>query len=302
MDGYGVLWKLDTGKLVDAGKEGDNLHKLWDQPPKKSGWPAPPGPGDGDFIPLPVLHCECEGSRIFFVCKALGPFLELMQGKLPGTGFSPGGACRAVAKYLPWPLDKIVKTICSAVEDIIAAPIALALAPAMAAALATAWESAQAFDDLFITGPIAKQIHVGDVVIVTGRWTWDGGHSGHTELHPVKTIQKLMSPPLVLPDEVRPPEGLSSTPPAKPSYVPSKPIRTSVSDQIRAVHNRWCRLAREAPPPPDPRHPGGLSPPQLGSLTPDQLAIYTSQQRPENGWSIHPLIDGCDPQEPSPLR
>jgi hypothetical protein len=225
-----------------------------------------------------------------------------MQGKLPGTGFSPGGACRAVAKYLPWPLDKIVKTICSAVEDIIAAPIALALAPAMAAALATAWESAQAFDDLFITGPIAKQIHVGDVVIVTGRWTWDGGHSGHTELHPVKTIQKLMSPPLVLPDEVRPPEGLSSTPPAKPSYVPSKPIRTSVSDQIRAVHNRWCRLAREAPPPPDPRHPGGLSPPQLGSLTPDQLAIYTSQQRPENGWSIHPLIDGCDPQEPSPLR
>jgi len=236
------------------------------------------------------------------VCKALEPFLELMQGKIPGTGFSPGAACSAVAEYLPWPLDKILKAVCSAVEDLIALPIALALAPAMAAAFATAWEAAQAIDDLLVTGPVARQIHVGDVVIVSGRWTWDGGHSGHTELHPVKTIQKLMSPPDDLPEEVRPPLDLVPTPPVKVSYVPSEVIPVSVSSRVRAVHDRWCRLVQEAPPLPDPRHPGGLSEPQLGALTPDQLQVYTSQQRPENAWVIHPMIDGCLPHDPSPLR
>jgi hypothetical protein len=191
VDGYGVLWKLLGGSLVDVSSEGDNLHKLWDLPPDKQ-WPSPPGPED--FVPLPVLHCECEGSRIFFVAQAMKPFLELLQGKLPGGVPSPGEACHAVAKWLPWPIDKIVNAVCSFVEDIIAIPIALALAPAMAAAFASAWEAAQAYDDLFITGPVAKQIHIGDVVIVKGRWDWDAGHSGHTELHPVKTIQKLMTP------------------------------------------------------------------------------------------------------------
>lgn len=292
VDGYGVLWQLEGGDVVDASREGDNLHKLSDKPPDKE-WDAPPE--SGQWISLPVLHCECEGSRIFFVCQAMRPFLDLLQGKPPGGGPSPGEACHAVAKWMPWPIDKIVDAVCSVVEDLIAIPIALALAPAMAAAFATAWESAQAFDDLFVTGPIAKQIHMGDVVIVKGRWDWDAGHSGHTELHPVKSIQKLMTPPNQLPPEIRPTADTSVAPPKDVDYDPQKPLPANVSAQIRATHERWCRLVSEAPPPPDPRHPDGLSAPQLASLTPEQQAVWAAQNQPENSWSVHPLIDGCAP-------
>jgi hypothetical protein len=291
-DGYGVLWKLEGGDVVDAHQiEGNNLHKLYDTPAGDD-WPALPT--GGDYVALPVIHCECEGSRICFVCQAMKPFLEAMQGKIPGTDFSPSAACHAVAKWLPWPLNKLVKAVCSFVEDIVAIPIALALAPAAAAAFATAWETAQAFDDLFVTGPVAKQIHVGDVVIVSGRWAWDGGHSGHTELHPVKTIQKLQTPPFVIPPEVRPPA---------PEYDPRKPLTPAVADDIIEAHDRWCHLVGEAPPPPDPRHPDGLTPPQLGALTPGQLAVHGEQQKPENTWELHPLIDGCAPaHDPDPIR
>ena len=295
VDGYGVLWKLEGGEVVDAGREGDNLHKLWDKPPSDE-WPAPPGPPD-QWVSLPVLHCECEGSRICFVCQAMKPFLDLLQGKVPGGGPSPGEACHAVASWMPWPIDKIVDAVCSLVEDLIAIPIALALAPAMAAAFATAWEAAQAFDDLFVTGPVAKQIHVGDVVIVKGRWDWDAGHSGHTELHPVKSIQKLMTPPGQLPPELRPTADVSVAPPVDVGYDPRATLPASVSAQIRATHERWCRLVSEAPPPPDPRQPGGLSAPQLASLTPQQQAVWAAQNQPENSWSVHPLLDGCAPAD-----
>ncbi len=309
VDGYGVLWKLITGVLAPSPRpgeqgqpdteEGDNLHKLWRKPPNNE-WPPPPQ--DGVWLPLPVLHCECEGSRIFFVCQAMKPFLDLLQGKLPGGGPSPGEACHAVANWLPWPIDKIVNAICSVVEDLIALPIALALAPAMAAAFATAWEAAQAFDDLFVTGPVAKQIHVGDVVIVKGRWDWDAGHSGHTELHPVKSIQKLTSfPPAPghLPTEIRPPYD-TATPPQVVDYDPSHAggIPGPIKTEITSVHDQWCRLVSEAPPPPDPRQPGGLSAPQLASMTPDQLAVWAAQNQPEHSWAVHPLLDGCSPDRP----
>jgi hypothetical protein len=173
----------------------------------------------------------------------------------------------------------------------------------MATAFATAWEAAQAFDDLFVTGPVAKQIHVGDVVIVRGRWTWDAGHSGHTELHPVKTIQKLMTPPGILPAEIRPAADLTGATPTAVDYDPGAPggLPPAVAADVRAAHDRWCGLVAEAPPPPDPRHPDGLSPPQIASLTPGQLAVWAAQNQPENRWSVHPLIDGCAPPPAPPV-
>lgn len=296
VDGYGVLWKVDGARLVDAGRDGDNLHKLVDHPPKNE-WKEPPT--TDAWVPIPVLHCECEGSRIFFVCQALKPFLDLLQGKPPGGLPSPGEACHAVADSLPWPADKIAGAICTIVEDLINVPIALALAPAILAALAAAWESAQAFDNLFVTGPVAKQIHINDQVMVLGRWDWDAGHSGHTELHPVKLIVKLTAPPASLPPEIRP--GTDPVSGAPVDYDPSRAdgIPPGAADAIRATHERWCRLMHEAVPPPDPRVPGGvLSPPQIASLTPAQFPVWVAQNLPENSWTVHPLVDGCAPQLP----
>jgi hypothetical protein len=278
VDGYGVLYHWDGVGLAYDHENQNNLHKLWDEHPQ-----------DGSVVSIPILHCECEGSRIFFVCQALKPFLEAIQGKVPGSpGPSPGDVCHAALDWVPFGIGK---AICSIVEDIVEAGIALALAPAMAAALAAAWEAAQAFDDLFVTGPVAKQIHVGDVVIVTGRWTWDAGHAGHVELHPVKTIQKLRLAPELA-----------------GGHDPRNPLPEAIVSTIRDVQARWCRHVREAPPPPDPRSGGTLSGAQLAALTPDQLAVHQRQQRPENGWQLHPTIDGCapaeepPPDEPPPLR
>ena len=277
LDGYGVLYKWDqpTNTLVQSAVEGDNLHKLRENNPQ-----------DGSLISLPVLHLECEGSRIFFVCQAMSPFLDALQGKVPGfPGPSPADVCHATLGWLPFGIGD---AICSFVEDIIALPVALALAPAMAAAFATAWEAAQAYDDLFVTGPVAKQVRIGEVYVVTGRWTWDAGHAGHTELHPVKTIQRLE------PGEV---QSLLS------GHDPRQPLPQAVLDGVNDVRNRWCRHVQEAPPPPDPRGDGKLTPPQIGALTPEQLGIYSRQLQPENAWIVHPLLDGCTPHEqPQPPR
>ena len=206
-----------------------------------------------------------------------------MQGKVPGAqGPSPEEVCNATLGWIPFGIGT---AICSIVSDLVA--VAIALAPEIASAFAAAWEAAQAFDDLFITVTVAKQIHVGDVVIVTGRWTWDAGHAGHTELHPVKTIQKVKLPPEL-----------------NGGYDPSQQnaLSPAVIDEIRAIHDRWCRYVQEAPPIPDPRGDGALTPPQIGSLTPAQLAVYASQRQPENQWMLHPLIDGCAAGElPPPI-
>ncbi len=208
VDGYGVLYSMQNSTLVFDHENQNNLHKLWEHS------------HDGSAVSIPILHCECEGSRIFFVCQAMKPFIDLMQGKIPGCGAEPGGG-------LPCPSRLgavgIGKAVCTLIEDIVGGLIGLAIWPAALATFATAWEAAQAFDDLFVTGPIADQIHVGDTVVVTGRWVWDAGHAGHCEFHPVKTIQKI-----TMPSDMRGP------------YVPADPLPAG---QRRAYHGLSPALA-----------------------------------------------------------
>jgi hypothetical protein len=216
-------------------------------------------------IPVPVLHCECEGSRIFAVCQAITPFVDIATGDGPGPGPSAAEVCHAVIGWVPFFGD----LICSLIED----AILLALSPAMMAAATQAWFGAQAFDDLFTTGPISGEIAVGDSVVVSGRWDWDAGHSGYNEFHPVRTIQKIDIPPEF--------DGPGADP------VAFKKFKDTV-----------CRLVTEAPPNfGDPgKHPNSV---QVGTMTPDQQTTFTEQEKPEHDWTIHPLVDGCEPSEPA---
>jgi hypothetical protein len=217
-------------------------------------------------IPIPVLHCECEGSRVFMVCRAISPFLAAATGDPGGPGPSASEVCHAVLGWIPFVGD----LICSLIEDL----ILLALAPAMMAAATAAWFEAQVIDDLFITGPVAGEIHVGDSVVVSGRWDWDAGHSGWDELHPVRTIQKIDIPPEF--------DG-----------------RGADKQALEDFGAKVCRMVTEAPP--NFGAPEGIRTAiQLAAMTPGQRAIHDVQQQPENGWTIHPLIDGCDPEPADP--
>ncbi len=94
-----------------------------------------------------MLHCEFEGSRIFLVCKAVEPFLDLATGG-PGAG-----ACRAALGWIPFVGD----IICSLIE----LAVTIALAPWMAAAAAAAWVQAGIIDDAFVTGPVSRRSSSG---------------------------------------------------------------------------------------------------------------------------------------------
>lgn len=199
-------------------------------------------------VPVPVLHCEFEGSRIFAVCSAIGPLLDAITGG-PGAG-----ACRAALGWIPFVGD----AICTAVEWAIAA----ALAPVVLAVAAGAWVSSGIADELLLTGPVSRRVQLGDNVIVTGRWVWDGGHSGWNELHATFTLQQV-----VLPDDV---SGLTAA-------------------EATTFVDRWCGLVDDAP-------PGTAG----QALTPGQQETADRQARPEHQWVWHPAVDGCAPAERDP--
>ncbi|MCW2645384.1 MAG: hypothetical protein JWP07_1493 [Pseudonocardiales bacterium] len=207
-------------------------------------------------IDIPVLHCEFEGSRIFLVCSAIAPFLDLATGG-PGAG-----ACRAAIGWIPFLGD----AICTVIET----AVAIALAPLMLAAAAAAWAEAAIVDDLFVTGPVSRRVELGESVIVTGVWTWDGGHSGWNEFHATHTLQKVV--------------------------LPTRTTAGFPADEARSFVERWCGLVSQVPPPTDQNGQ------PLTAMTPEQQDTHDRQARPENQWTLHPDVDGCRPRDDDPAQ
>jgi len=187
---------------------------------------------------VPVLHCEIEGNRAALVCGTLAA----LSNPLPGMA----SFCKA---------NWFFGFLCKVVQ--------WAMTPFIAPALAAAWVAGSSDNRDYQGGGSLER---GDLVIITGRWSYDAGHAGQNELHPVKTIQKI-------PEETYEKEGYA------------------------ALHERWCMRTGEAPPvaPPGARPQG---------MTPEQRAVHDNQRRPESRWLFHPLLDGCEPEDgaPSPIR
>jgi hypothetical protein len=91
---------------------------------------------------------------------------------------------------------------------------------------------------------------VGNIVLVSGRWVYDAGHSdegtGWNEIHPIRHCQ------IIQPNPPDPFDG---------DWGKVFPLRL----------DEWCKQVSDA-----------------GSS-----AVKDEQQKPEHGWEIHPLIDGC---------
>jgi len=113
---------------------------------------------------VPVLHCECEGSRINDVFNVVD--------QMPGGG----AGCK---KH--W-----YTAILCFIARVLSLPFTLAF-------VAEAWAKARDgnyHDAMEGNGELA----IGDLVLVRGRWVFDAGHKGHNEVHAVRTIQKIPEP------------------------------------------------------------------------------------------------------------
>ncbi len=130
---------------------------------------------------VPVLHCECEGSRINDVFNVVD--------QMPGGG----AGCK---KH--W----YTSVLCF-IARLLSLPFTLGF-------VAEAWAKARDgdyHDAMEGNGDLA----IGDLVLVRGRWVFDAGHKGHNEIHAVSTIQKIPEPP-----DPANPKTPASPPPGSP--------------------------------------------------------------------------------------
>jgi hypothetical protein len=103
-----------------------------------------------------------------------------------------------------------------------------------------------------------------DILVVKGTWVYDSAHTGWNEIHPIKQCQKI---------------GTMIGQGWAEIQISDDPVVLQQIPDIPSWISGWCAL--------------------LATLT--DPATVTNQQLPQNQWTVHPLIDGCDPDS-SPLR
>lgn len=172
--------------------------------------------------PVPVLHCEIEGDRIYYVCKTL----ETLSNPIPGF-------CRW--KPLGIPIGHVICSI-----------MATLMAPYILAALVAAWYAgADDNREDFAADSLAE----GDLILVRGRWVFDAGHGGYNELHPVLYLQKLDDSsfyydPQYFKDVLLDrwcPQTAQTPPPLDPGEKNASltPAQTAIFNNQRRPENRW---------------------------------------------------------------
>lgn len=158
--------------------------------------------------------------------------------------------------------------------DLLNILISIVLGLPLLIAAIVAWATADdgALSDVY--DGAGGELRWGDPIVVRGRWSYDGAHDGYQELHAVRRIQKILP-------------------------APSDPAA------LIGLHNAWCgelaKVPPSAPPKGDPIHPPPPPPPpppKPPGMTDKQAETWEAQQRDENRWTLHPLVDGCVPSTP----
>lgn len=169
---------------------------------------------------------------------------------------------------------------------IIGAIVGWLLGAAAAVALVHLAASAAAFasdpgdvEDANVGDKALGPIRVNDRVVVFGEHVYDGFHEGWHEIHPLMAVQKLDDLEAYLlwnpafPDGDTPPFGLSHDDMRQGLDSPA------FRGQADSLKDRWCAALNEA-------------------FDPGTRDV---QRRSRHRWTIHPSVDGCEPEEPVPV-
>lgn len=183
-----------------------------------------------------VLHCEVKGCRVHDECIALK--ISAVAGAII--------ASICTVPVVGWLACLIALAIWAVVSLIVAAIV---------------WAASHSGDINDVLDPASGEIRAanpdtgegGDVVLVRGDWSYDAGHTGWNEIHPVRYVLKLTD---VIPQRFR------DMAKASPDLV---------AEFKRLILDPWCFYVAE-----------GQSP-----------VVLKAQQEPANNWHVHPLIDGC---------
>lgn len=233
-----------------------------------------------------TLHCEAEGN-FWEAMKASAGW----QALATGAGAAAGAAAGAGAGCAIGGVFGAFGCAIGAIIGFIAGLIAGGAAGAYVAANAAFNSDPGDVNDANVGDAPLGTIVDGEQVIVYGTHVYDGFHQGWHELHPLKAI--LKAPP---PETYTNVPGLnveqinfSSVPPyiewdpnwasgfLPPGLTATDMQQGLASEAFRAaavaVKQAWCSLLTAAFDP----------------------AVLTTQQQPENRWTIHPLVDGCQP-------
>jgi len=248
-----------------------------------------PLPGTTPLFTRATLHCEAEGNFWAAMEASSG-----WQGVAAGGGAAAGAAAGCAIGGWFGPIGCLLGFIIGLFLG--------AAAGAYVAANAAFNSDPGDVNDANVgdtpLGPLSNE----EKVVVYGTHVYDGFHEGWHEFHPLKAILKAPPPetytnipslnviqinfssatpyvewdPTWTPANGTPPSGLTAT------DMRQGLASNAFTAAALAVKQTWCSLLGEA------FDPG----------------VLTTQEQPQNRWTIHPLVDGCLPAggNPPPLQ
>lgn len=216
------------------------------------------------------LHCEAEGN-FWQAMKDYAPIAGIATAVGAAVGAGAGAAIGCAIGGLFGPIGCAIGALVGAIAG------ALGGAAGAAAIVATiAFHSDPGnVDDTNVGDRSLEPIQAGDRIVAVGHHVYDGFHEGWHEFHPLMMVMKI-------PEYFEQGTGLPATPALNAGQADADIALGLTAPPFRAaaanLKDRWCSAVRATLDP-------GLRP---------------QQQQPQNGWTIHPDVDGCMPPEPDP--
>jgi hypothetical protein len=213
------------------------------------------------------LHCEAEGN----FWQAMKDYAAVAGLAVAGGAAAGGAAGAAIGCAIGGFFGPIGCAIGAIVGGLLGGAGGAAAAGYLVATVAFHSDPGNV-DDANVGDKSLGPIKEGDRVLVHGHHVYDGFHEGWHELHPLLAVMKI-------PDYL---EQNPSVVPYDPSLTPDDIKRGLSSPAFHAsavsLRQRWCERFQL------PLDPG----------------VHILQQQPQNRWTIHPGVDGCQPADPLP--